>query len=120
MLMPTLIDPTMAPEGKHYMSVFVQYCPYQLAEGPWTAERRQAHADPRDHGPARPERRHRHADRHPAGPPEPARSAAPAGRWQQSAYHQERSRMTVPARCSASRLISGRAISQSMIGTETR
>ena len=42
MLMPTLIDPTMAPEGKHYMSVFVQYCPYQLAEGPWTAERRQA------------------------------------------------------------------------------
>jgi phytoene dehydrogenase-like protein len=42
MLLPTLIDPTMAPEGKHYMSVFVQYCPYQLAEGPWTAERRQA------------------------------------------------------------------------------
>jgi len=42
MLMPTLIDPTMAPEGKHYMSVFVQYCPYQLAAGPWTAERRQA------------------------------------------------------------------------------
>ena len=42
MLLPSLIDPTMAPEGKHYMSVFVQYCPYQLAEGPWTAERRQA------------------------------------------------------------------------------
>jgi phytoene dehydrogenase-like protein len=42
MLLPTLIDPTMAPEGKHYMSVFVQYCPYQLAEGPWTPERRQA------------------------------------------------------------------------------
>ncbi len=42
MLLPSLIDPTMAPEGKHYMSVFVQYCPYQLAEGPWTAGRRQA------------------------------------------------------------------------------
>ena len=42
MLLPTLIDPTMAPEGKHYMSVFVQYCPYQLAEGPWTPARRQA------------------------------------------------------------------------------
>jgi phytoene dehydrogenase-like protein len=42
MLLPTLIDPTMAPEGKHYMSVFVQYCPYQLAEGPWTDARRQA------------------------------------------------------------------------------
>ena len=42
MLIPTQIDPTMAPDGKHYMSVFVQYCPYQLAEGEWTAERRQA------------------------------------------------------------------------------
>lgn len=40
MLIPTQIDPTMAPPGKHYMSVFVQYCPYQLAEGPWTEERR--------------------------------------------------------------------------------
>jgi phytoene dehydrogenase-like protein len=42
MLIPTQIDPTMAPDGKHYMSVFVQYCPYQLAEGEWTAEKRQA------------------------------------------------------------------------------
>lgn len=41
MLIPTQIDPTMAPPGKHYMSVFVQYCPYRLAEGPWTPERRQ-------------------------------------------------------------------------------
>lgn len=40
MLIPTQIDPTMAPPGKHYMSVFVQYCPYQLAEGPWTEQRR--------------------------------------------------------------------------------
>jgi len=32
MLIPSQIDPTMAPDGKHYMSVFVQYCPYQLAE----------------------------------------------------------------------------------------
>jgi phytoene dehydrogenase-like protein len=40
MLIPTQIDPTMAPAGKHYMSVFVQYCPYTLAEGPWTDERR--------------------------------------------------------------------------------
>jgi phytoene dehydrogenase-like protein len=39
-LIPTQIDPTMAPPGKHYMSVFVQYCPYQLAEGPWTEEKR--------------------------------------------------------------------------------
>ncbi|MEO1575706.1 MAG: NAD(P)/FAD-dependent oxidoreductase, partial [Pseudomonadota bacterium] len=27
LVMPTLTDPTMAPPGKHYMSVFVQYCP---------------------------------------------------------------------------------------------
>lgn len=42
MLIPSQIDPTMAPDGKHYMSVFVQYCPYQLAEGSWTDTRRQA------------------------------------------------------------------------------
>ena len=42
MLIPSQIDPTMAPDGKHYMSVFVQYCPYRLAEGEWTPEKRQA------------------------------------------------------------------------------
>jgi phytoene dehydrogenase-like protein len=42
MLIPSQIDPTMAPDGKHYMSVFVQYCPYELADGPWTDARRQA------------------------------------------------------------------------------
>ncbi len=41
MLIPTQIDPTMTPDGKHYMSVFVQYCPYQLADGEWTDARRQ-------------------------------------------------------------------------------
>ena len=45
MLIPSQIDPTMAPQGKHYMSVFVQYCPYELAEGPWTDERRKAFGD---------------------------------------------------------------------------
>ena len=42
MLMPSQIDPTMASDGKHYMSVFVQYCPYELADGPWTDAKRQA------------------------------------------------------------------------------
>jgi phytoene dehydrogenase-like protein len=42
MLLPSLIDPTMAPPGKHYMSVFVQYAPYKLAEGEWNSERRTA------------------------------------------------------------------------------
>ncbi|MEM8983307.1 MAG: NAD(P)/FAD-dependent oxidoreductase, partial [Pseudomonadota bacterium] len=36
LLIPTLTDPTMAPPGKHYMSVFVQYCPDTLATGDWT------------------------------------------------------------------------------------
>jgi phytoene dehydrogenase-like protein len=42
MLIPSQIDPTMAPDTKHYMSVFVQYCPYKLAEGDWTDARRAA------------------------------------------------------------------------------
>jgi phytoene dehydrogenase-like protein len=41
-LIPSQIDPTMAPDGKHYMSVFVQYCPYQLADGEWNDEKRKA------------------------------------------------------------------------------
>ncbi len=31
LLIPSRIDPTMAPPGKHMMSVFVQYAPYDLA-----------------------------------------------------------------------------------------
>jgi phytoene dehydrogenase-like protein len=42
MLIPSQIDPTMAPDGKHYMSVFVQYCPYRLADGEWNDARRKA------------------------------------------------------------------------------
>ncbi len=45
MLIPSQIDPTMAPHGKHYMSVFVQYCPYELADGPWNDARRKAFGD---------------------------------------------------------------------------
>jgi phytoene dehydrogenase-like protein len=45
MLIPSQIDPTMAPNGKHYMSVFVQYCPYSLSDGPWTPEKRRAFGD---------------------------------------------------------------------------
>ena len=45
MLIPSQIDPTMVPDGKHYMSVFVQYCPYELASGPWDAQQRQAFGD---------------------------------------------------------------------------
>ncbi len=42
MMIPTLTDPTMAPPGKHMMSVFVQYCPAKLADGDWTVDKREA------------------------------------------------------------------------------
>ena len=51
MLIPSQIDPTMAPPGKHMMTVFVQYAPYDLlADGKrsaenWTEERKKAFAD---------------------------------------------------------------------------
>jgi phytoene dehydrogenase-like protein len=32
-VIPTLVDPSMAPPGKHVMSCFVQYAPYQLEAG---------------------------------------------------------------------------------------
>ena len=31
-IIPTLVDPSMAPPGKHVMSCFVQYAPYHLAD----------------------------------------------------------------------------------------
>ena len=40
-VIPSAWDPTVAPPGKHWMSNFVQYCPPQLAEGPWTPARRE-------------------------------------------------------------------------------
>jgi phytoene dehydrogenase-like protein len=36
LLMPTMTDPTMAPPGKHFMSVFVQYVPHRLQGREWT------------------------------------------------------------------------------------
>jgi phytoene dehydrogenase-like protein len=36
----TAYDPSIAPPGKHVMSVFAQYAPYELADGDW--ERRRA------------------------------------------------------------------------------
>ena len=33
---PSSVDPTVAPPGKHLMSMFVQYAPYTLKDGPWT------------------------------------------------------------------------------------
>jgi phytoene dehydrogenase-like protein len=36
---PTLSDPSLAPDGTHVMSVAVQWTPYALREGSWDAER---------------------------------------------------------------------------------
>lgn len=38
-IIPSLIDPGMAPPGKHVMSIFVQYAPYHLAESNWDEQR---------------------------------------------------------------------------------
>jgi phytoene dehydrogenase-like protein len=40
-IIPTLVDPSMAPPGKHVMSCFVQYAPYQLERslGTWDEQR---------------------------------------------------------------------------------
>ncbi len=45
MVMPTMNDPTMAPPGKHFMSCFVQYCPYEIDGRAWTDAERQQFAD---------------------------------------------------------------------------
>jgi phytoene dehydrogenase-like protein len=42
LLMPTMTDPTMAPPGKHYMSVFVQYVPPKVEGRDWTDADREA------------------------------------------------------------------------------
>jgi phytoene dehydrogenase-like protein len=34
---PTVYDPSLAPEGKSIMSIFVQYTPYTLSQGSWDA-----------------------------------------------------------------------------------
>jgi phytoene dehydrogenase-like protein len=41
MIIPTLVDPQMAPPGKHVISCFVQYAPYKLAPelGTWDDQR---------------------------------------------------------------------------------
>ena len=43
-IIPSMLDPSMAPSGKHVMSIFVQYAPYHLATGTWP-ERREAFGD---------------------------------------------------------------------------
>jgi phytoene dehydrogenase-like protein len=43
-VIPSMIDPAMAPPGKHVMSIFAQYAPHDL-KGGWTDARREAFGD---------------------------------------------------------------------------
>ena len=43
-VIPSMIDPSMAPPGRHVMSIFVQYVPYHV-NGGWTDARREAFGD---------------------------------------------------------------------------
>jgi phytoene dehydrogenase-like protein len=40
-VIPSTVDPTLAPEGSHVLSAFVQYAPYELARGTWDECREQ-------------------------------------------------------------------------------
>ncbi len=42
MMIPTMIDPTLTPPGKHFMSCFVQYAPPKITGGDWTDANRDA------------------------------------------------------------------------------
>jgi phytoene dehydrogenase-like protein len=37
---PTILDPALAPDGKHVLSAYVQFAPYKLREGNWDARRK--------------------------------------------------------------------------------
>jgi phytoene dehydrogenase-like protein len=37
-MIPSLTDPTLAPDGKHVMSIYMQYAPYKL-KGDWESQR---------------------------------------------------------------------------------
>lgn len=38
-MIPTISDPSLAPPGKHVMSVCMQFAPYRLKKGDWTEQR---------------------------------------------------------------------------------
>ncbi|MXW66805.1 MAG: NAD(P)/FAD-dependent oxidoreductase [Gemmatimonadales bacterium] len=44
-VLTTALDPSLAPEGRHLLSVAAQYAPFRLADGPWNDERREALGD---------------------------------------------------------------------------
>jgi phytoene dehydrogenase-like protein len=39
LMIPTLTDPSLAPSGRHVMSIYMQYAPYRLKDADWNAQR---------------------------------------------------------------------------------
>ena len=37
---PTILDPALAPDGKHVLSAYVQFAPYKLRQGTWDTRRK--------------------------------------------------------------------------------
>jgi phytoene dehydrogenase-like protein len=37
---PTILDPSLAPDGKHVLSAYVQFAPFKLKQGNWDASRK--------------------------------------------------------------------------------
>ncbi len=42
---PYVLDHTLTPPDCHVMSIFTQYTPYALKDGPWTTATKQKYAD---------------------------------------------------------------------------
>ena len=38
---PTILDPSLAPDAKHVLSAYVQFAPYKLKQGNWSARRKE-------------------------------------------------------------------------------
>jgi phytoene dehydrogenase-like protein len=38
---PTILDPSLAPDGKHVLSAYMQFAPFQLKTGSWDARRKE-------------------------------------------------------------------------------
>jgi phytoene dehydrogenase-like protein len=39
--LPTILDPALAPDGKHVLSAYVQFAPFKLKEGDWNLRRKE-------------------------------------------------------------------------------
>ena len=44
-VIPSLTDPSLAPPGRHVLSIYVQYAPYELKDGAWDRATAEALAD---------------------------------------------------------------------------